>query len=324
VLGALVLGLLQASCGQEGAVNAPKRKLRIGVPAIVVSAPLIIAQEKGAFAEAGLDVALHFYPTGKMALGGLFAGEVDVASVAEIPVMFNGFARDDFAVIASFSSSYNDCKVIARRAAGIATPADLEGKRIGTAFKTNAHFFSSVYLIEHAVDPGAVTLVDLAPAEMAGALKRGAVDAVVIFEPYAVQALQALAGETFSLPRSDLYRETFNLATMKTFARDNPQALASLLRAVAATVDAMPRNRDESIAIAAKGLKVDPESIRPLWDDFNFFLSLEHSLLTTMEDQARWAIRNNLVDRTKPPNYLDLVDVTAMRDVGPGRLTIVK
>lgn len=40
------------------------------------------------FAE-GLDVVLHKYPTGKLALDGLLAGEIDVATVAETPVMFN-------------------------------------------------------------------------------------------------------------------------------------------------------------------------------------------------------------------------------------------
>lgn len=66
------------------------------------------------FSDAGLDVVLRPYPTGKMALGAMFAGEVDVATVAETPVMFNSFTRNDFAVIATFTSSNDDCKVIAR------------------------------------------------------------------------------------------------------------------------------------------------------------------------------------------------------------------
>lgn len=324
VLALLVFGLLNASCDRQGAVPGPKTKLRIGVASLIVSAPVLIAQEKGMFSDAGLDVVFRPYPFGKMALDAMFAGEVDVATVAETPVVFSSFTRNDFTVIATFTSSYDDSKVIARADAGIAVPEDLKGKRIGTAFKTSAQFFSSVYLAEHAIEPGDVKLVDLAPAAMADALKRRAVDAVVIFEPYAIQVLQALDGKAFRLPRSDLYRETFNLATMNAYARDNPQALTNLLGAIDKTARAMSRDRDESIGIVAKSLNVTTESIRPLWDDFTFSLTLEHSLLTTLEDQARWAIRNKLVDSAKPPNYLRFVDTTAMRAVNPAWLSINK
>ncbi|MHB8835234.1 MAG: ABC transporter substrate-binding protein [Candidatus Methylomirabilia bacterium] len=73
-----------ARCGHR-----PARKLSIGVGTIIIAAPLFIAQEKGLFFAEGLDVVLHKYPTGKLALDGLLAGEIDVATVAETPVMFN-------------------------------------------------------------------------------------------------------------------------------------------------------------------------------------------------------------------------------------------
>jgi len=100
-----LLSLAFASgCGRPAAERlegAPKQ-VRIGIAQIVFSTPLLIAVEKGFLKEAGLDVRVKEYPFGKPALEAMLAGECDLATVADIPIVFNSFKRDDFLVIATF------------------------------------------------------------------------------------------------------------------------------------------------------------------------------------------------------------------------------
>ena len=61
-----------------------------------------------------------------------------------------------------------------------------------------------------------------------------------------------------------------------------------------------------------------------IWDDFVFELSLEQSLLTILEDEARWAIKNGFTNKTKVPNYLGYFYLDAMKAVKPEAVTIIK
>ena len=58
---------LFAYCRKESPKKpaGPKEKVTIGAASLILSAPLIIAQEKGYFSEEGLEVTFKFYPSGK-------------------------------------------------------------------------------------------------------------------------------------------------------------------------------------------------------------------------------------------------------------------
>jgi len=48
----------------------------------------------------------------------MFAGEADIATVAETPRVFNSFIRDDFVIFATFAYSYDDSKALGRKDRG--------------------------------------------------------------------------------------------------------------------------------------------------------------------------------------------------------------
>ncbi|RZB30782.1 MAG: hypothetical protein SRB1_03062 [Desulfobacteraceae bacterium Eth-SRB1] len=110
------------SCGQ-GESPKIKEKIRLGASKSLLSVPVYIAKEKGYFAKEGLDVTLKEYGSGKAATQALFAGEVGISTVADMPVVFNSFKRDDFCVFATFTYAYPFVKIIARKDSGIRTGA---------------------------------------------------------------------------------------------------------------------------------------------------------------------------------------------------------
>jgi NitT/TauT family transport system substrate-binding protein len=322
----LISGFLagSASCGKQEKQTGPREKATIGIASLILSAPIIIAQEKGYFSDEGLDIVLKFYPFGKKAMDAMFAGEVDISTVAETPIVFNSFIRDDFAVFASFVYSYDDSKMLGRKDRGIGKPSDLKGKKIGITIKTSSHFFTTIYLAEYGIKDSDVTLVDISAPDLPVALKEGKVDAIAAFEPYGLQVIQALPDRIIRLPGSNLFKETFNLTTMKSYSNGHPEVLKKILKAVDRSIMFIKQNKKESISIMAKVIKLDEDELVSIWDDFVFELSFENSLLTIFEDEARWAIKNSFTDKTKVPNYLGYVYPDALKAIKPDAVTIIK
>ncbi len=71
-------------------------------------------------------------------------------------------------------------------------------------------------------------------------------------------------------------------------------------------------------------LKLEQAFIAWAWTDYRFNLVLSQSLLTSLESEARWAIRENLISNHQIPNFLDVLEPSVLRKVRPGSVTVVK
>jgi NitT/TauT family transport system substrate-binding protein len=314
-----------SGCRQTPDVPTRGREaVTIGIASLVLSAPLIIAQEKGYFTDEGLSVTIQEYQFGKLALDDVFAGKADLATVAETPIVMSSFKRNDFLVLASFVHNYDDSKIVVRKDRQIRAAADLAHKKIGATFGTSSHFFLDIYLSYNKVRRSEVTLIDIPQKELARALQQGEVDAIAAFEPYAYQALTRMPGNTFRLQKSELLRETFNLAGKRDYIQSHPDAVKRVLRAIDRGVTFIHRNRDESIKLVARKLHSDEKYLQKTWDDFELGLSLDQSLLLTLEDVAQWAINNIIKNNKNLPNYLEFIHVGALQSVKPEAVRILK
>lgn len=317
--------LLIGGCREDpGEISGPPAQVAIGVARVVLAAPVIIAMEKGFFAEERLDLKVKEYPFGKPALGAMFAGEVDMATAADIPIVLNNFTRDDFLVTAMFAANEDGCKLVARRDRGIDKPADLKGKKIGITLGTTAQFFLSTFLNSHGLMESEVEMVDLPQTELPGGIERGEVDAVAAFEPYAFQARRLLGDRAVKFAKTGLYRETALLAADRRFVEEHPETVRRVLRAIDRAVDFMRHNRKEAIAIMAGKMQLDEKFFHETWDANVFGLSLDQALIMTMEDQARWAMNNGLTAKKEIPNYLKLIHQEALLQVRPEAVTIIR
>ncbi len=172
--------------------------------------------------------------------------------------------------------------------------------------------------------PSDVKLIDINPSALPGALKNKRVDVIVVWEPHAYIARNSLGGEAIRLPSSDIYRETSNFMVMNDFAQANPEALKKFLRAINKATEFIGKHKEESQVIVAERLKLDKEAMTTLWKDFIFEISLDESLLVTLEDEARWAIQNKLTDKTEVPNYLDYIYFDALDEVKTKAIGIIR
>ena len=111
---------------------------------------------------------------------------------------------------------------------------------------------------------------------------------------------------------------------MKDYAAAHPEVLERFLRATDAATKLIRENRDEAQRLVAERLELDQDVTAALWDDFVFEMSLDQALIRTLEEEALWATRSELVAKTEIPNYLDYIHLESLRSAKPDTVTIEK
>lgn len=328
ISGVLITILFTAvtGCDRFGTQKSEKEieKVTLGLSATSLLPSLVhIASEKGYFLEEGIDMEVKGYPTGKHALAATLAGEVDMGTVADIPIVSNSFKRDDFYIFATVVDSARHAKALGRKDRGINAPHDLAGKRIATTIGTTAHFFMEEFFVFNQMDFSEAELVNMKPKEMVKAIINGDVDAIFTWEPNISNALKALGDNGVTLPDYVGYMATFNLVSKRGFIRDKPELISGVIKGLVRAEDFVNENREESIDIIAAFLKTEPRVIDALWDIYRFRISLSQTLLITLEDQARWKIGKKLTDETEVPNYLDYIYFDALEEINSDAVTII-
>jgi len=315
----VLIGISVGGCSQQ------TEKVTISISATSLLPSLIhIAEEKGYFLEEGINVEIKGYPTGKAALAAIFNGEADMGTVAETPIVFNSFERNDFTVFATIVDSAQHAKALARKDRGINTPQDLIGKKVATTIGTTAHFFMVTFLAFNGLNTSDVEIINLKPGEMVEAIVNGEVDAVFAWEPNILKSQKGLEGNAIMLPSKVGYMATFNLVSKNDFIENNPQLIRKIIKSVIKAEEFTNNNREESIDIITPRLKADREDIDKLWDSYRFRISLSQTLVVTLEDEARWAIKNKLTNKTEVPNYLDYIYMDALEEVKPEAIGIIR
>ncbi|MGK2907408.1 MAG: ABC transporter substrate-binding protein [Desulfuromonadales bacterium] len=300
-----------------------KEPLRISVSRTPLSLPFFIAENLGYFRSEGLSLDINEVIGGHRAMQEVLEGKSDLCTSSESVVMFNSFKTSDFAVLATFVSSTADVKIISRAGTGIDHPQKLAGKRVGTVLGSASHYYLDTSLLMHGVDPDAVKKLGLEPEAMGEALKNGKVDAVAVWEPYPFKILESVPG-TRIVPTSNHYRLTFNLSVHKKHLGTRDDELVKVLRALERAQQYIEAHPAEAQAILRAHLQIDQPFIDWLWPTNIYRLTLEQSLLTTLESEARWALQGGYVKGERVPNYLEFIHTGPLKNVNPSAVTLIE
>ena len=305
--------------------TGPVEKLSIGIQDNIFPALVWVAKGKGYFEEQGLDVELKRYPSGKLALIGLLNNEVDLCTTADIPIMANSFERNDYLVLCTITNSDNELWIVARKDKGIAKPQDLRGKKIAAQEKSGAHFFMSMFLLHHQIPESEVDISYMKAVDLPKALINGEIDAFSMRNPFIQEAKDALGDNAIEFFAPGIYRTTFNLVGRKDFVNEKPELIERLIKAVIKAEEFARKNKEQAIKVAAEQLGTGREKeVIADWDSPVFRISLDQSLLVTLEAEARWAIKNKLTETTEIPNYLDYIYLDALEKVKPDAVGIIR
>ena len=249
-LAGIVAALFLIVAASQAAHSEP---LRITHTTWVGYGPLFVAQEKGFFANEGVEVELINIDYGGAASDALIDGQVDASALSADTIVAR-FEEYQQPLLFTFmtSESLGGDGIVADK--GIRSIADLKGKTV--AFQEHAvpEFFLNVLLKEAGLSEADVQRVVLPARDAAEAFMLQEVDAAVTWEPWLSQAKSTEHGHLLT-DSSDhpglLVDGVVTTAAVFTKRRAEFQAVA---RAWAAGVDYFDAHPREAIEIMARHL----------------------------------------------------------------------
>ena len=163
-------------------------KARIGVLRLSSSAPVFIAQDKGYFREAGLDVELKFFDAAQPIAVATTSGDIDFGVTAFTAGLYNLAGKGTLKVIGGMSREKAGYPLIGyfasnnAYAAGLKTPKDLAGKRVAmTQVGSSFHYSLGLLADKYGFKLADVKIVPLQSlSNAAAALKGETVDAALL------------------------------------------------------------------------------------------------------------------------------------------------
>ncbi|MBG6219975.1 MULTISPECIES: NrtA/SsuA/CpmA family ABC transporter substrate-binding protein [unclassified Janthinobacterium] len=302
----------------------PVEVLRLAVNVEYVgSCPVLAARAHGYFAREGIDALLQPYSSGKASLQAVLQGRAELSTVSDIPVVLASLNQQSVVIIASIFEAERDHGIVGRLDRGVSTPASLKGKRIGVTLGTSGHFTLDAFLNRQKLLPGEVTLRNYAPEQLAGALARGEIDAAAGWEPFLAGMTHAIAGNAAIFYGEDVYAGLFNVAGGGDYVRNHPATMRKVLRALLAGARFCRDEPEAARALFPNASASEAARLQAAWHDYQFAIVLDQRLLLALEDEARWAIKNRLAERSDMPNFLDAVYLDALEDVAPSAMTVI-
>src|SRR5882672_8773786 len=180
-------GLLLLAAGSVARADEPL-KARIGVLRLSSSAPVFIAQDKGYFRDAGLEIELKFFDAAQPIAVATTSGDVDVGITAFTAGLYNLAGKGTLKVIGGMSRERAGYPLIGYFAAnnayasGLKTPKDLTGKRVAvTQVGSSFHYSLGLLADKYGFKLGDVKVIPLQSlSNAAAALKGETVDGALL------------------------------------------------------------------------------------------------------------------------------------------------
>jgi NitT/TauT family transport system substrate-binding protein len=193
VMASLSAVVLLAIAGEARAKDAlPHVKIAIGGAGCLCYLPTVLAQQLGAYEQAGVEIELINFKGGSTALTAVLGGSADVVSGYYDHCVNLAAKNKELQAFVTYDRLPGLVLVVApKQAAAIKSIKDLDGKKVGvSAPGSSTDFFLKYLLAKNGVNPTDVPVIGVGlDATAVAAMEQGQVDAAVMLDP-AVTLLQ--------------------------------------------------------------------------------------------------------------------------------------
>ncbi len=239
-------------------------------------------------------------------------GDADVATHAETQALRYSVQNPNLRIILNVSKGLY--RIVARRSAGIATVADLKGKRIATIPQTSSGYF----LYRMLADKAGLSFDDIQPvtlsplSEMTKALAEKRVDAVVIWEPESENSARVLGEDLVEFGGEGVYAEHFNLNSTAEKLAD-PKKRASIVAFVRSVMDAAAAIRTDPAkakALVTQRGGFKPEEVERSWKHHAFTADYPADMLDILVAEEKWLARQDKRPARSREQLATLIDTS--------------
>jgi ABC-type nitrate/sulfonate/bicarbonate transport system substrate-binding protein len=286
-----------------------------------IGALIFLAHNQAYFEEENLHAVRVPFITGRDALASLVEGKVDVATVADTPIVIAASKNEKFSIIATVASSQKHSGIIVDRSV-VEEPKDLIGKKIGVTPNTSSEYFLETFLIHNAIPLGKVVPVEMEPRDVSSMLSSKKVAAVSAWNPALGDAKDAM-GDAAKIFHSDFYTFTWNVVVSPAFARDTEKC-RKIIRALLKAEKFYNSNNDEAKIMVANYMRMSRHTLDSALDVTKVSVTLDQSLIPTLESQARWYREKRSHSDAPVPNFLNYILLDPLVLEAPERVSIIR
>src|SRR5882757_1743927 len=255
---ALVLPLMALQAAPAQSPPAPAT-LRLAIIPVANYTPLVVARDKGFFAEENLNVSWTTVAQGAVAVEAVYGGSAEIGGSAIFePIVARSNGLDIMFIAASArirSSPPDNSGLLVRTGDSIHSAKDLVGKKVSAGLINSVNYaHMREWLQRNSVDPNTVQFLEIPFPQMADALFQNRLDAVWNVEPFLTFMLKSGNARILSypyqenVPRMDI---TGYLAK-ESWVKANPDVVRRFRRAIdrATTylINASKEERDDFVA----------------------------------------------------------------------------
>lgn len=284
----------------------------------------VIAQCQGFYEKVGLNVEIVRFTSGRAAMDALIGGQTDLATTAISPAIFAAFQGQPVAILAE-NASFPGEKITARVESGIATPADLAGKKIGVQLGSDVHFFLISFLNHYGLTEDDVEIVNLTSTDMVFSLARGDIDAFASWKPQPDKAKEEMGDGAIFLEQPDppFFESLYLIVGMQELVEKNPEAYVRFMEAMILADEYAAANPDGVKQCIADITEIDLDTAAELMDGYVFKIKLDQSLIAASENRAEWQIENNLSpEGVEMPDFRKFIVEGPLQTVDPDRVLL--
>lgn len=281
-----------------------------------------IARAKGFWKEEGLNVQLSSFSAGRLALDAVLGG-AEFGTVAQTPLAMAAFRNADYKILAEITNVSNELSVIARKSSGIESPTDLAGKRVAFFSGTQSDYFLNLFLKTHGVLRGDIIEASMSPPDSVSAIINGNVDAIAVWRPHSLKAIDALGDDAMVLSSEGIYTAVMTIISKGDFVESNPETINKFLRGLIKAEKFLKQNPQESIEIVAQNVQLTSSDLAAYFSDYQFKVKLSDVILTALNEQGQWAIDTGVVDKDSVlPNYEEFLLPLGLKNIDKNRILI--
>jgi NitT/TauT family transport system substrate-binding protein len=319
--GATVLSLGSSCSGKV--YSGPAESITLG--GLVTNANIVFftAEDQHFFADNGITFTLNPYDTGVESISALLNHQLDIAGAAEYPIVADAFDKDNISIIACIDRSFA-LDILGLTDNGVRKVADLKGKRIGITLGTINEFYLARFLELNGLNISNVTLVNMPVTQTVDAMSNGSVDAVVTRDIYETKIIQQHVNGLVSWSVQSSQAVYSVLICRNDWIKQHPDLVKRFVNSLDQAEKFINEHPAEAKATLQKHYDYTSEYTEGIWPQNLFSLSLDQSLITALEDEARWMIKSGLTTETQVPNFNDYVYVDALKAVKPGAVNIIR
>lgn len=301
VLALIVVGI---SC-QRASSPTPRTPVTLATSKNVWCTLALVALDRGFFADEGLDVDVKYLDAGRYCLDAVVSESADFGTIVEVNVAYHGFTtNENLAVVGTLAASTSSA-IIARKSAGIQSPADLSGKTLALSPGTTSDIFAHRFLAANKLSAANVTLRKIQPTALQPAMISRDIDAASTWEPFVHNIKTALGDDAVVFTAPTIYTAYEMLAVRRDWAHSHTTQVDGFLKALKKAERFVLSNPSEAQAIVSRAINLDPSTVTAIWSLFDFNSTHNRAtLLAAIRAEGEQIRANDESFTSKPlPNY---------------------